>query len=104
MHFLLSFFMEQISILVLIVPITLPIVTALGFDPIWYGVLNTLIAEIGLVTPPVGLNLFVVARYSDQRLGDIFRGVIPFMLAMILLVFVLSAFPQLSLWLPSTMR
>jgi C4-dicarboxylate transporter, DctM subunit len=104
LHFILSFFMEQISILVLIVPITLPIVTALGFDPIWYGVLNTLIAEIGLVTPPVGLNLFVVERYSDQKLGDIFRGVLPFMSALILLVFVLWAFPGLSLWLPNTMH
>lgn len=104
LHFILSFFMEQISILVLIVPITLPIVTALGFDPIWYGILNTLIAEIGLVTPPVGLNLFVVERYSDQPLGEIFRGVVPFMSALILLVFVLWAFPGLSLWLPNTMQ
>ena len=104
LHFVLSFFMEQISILVLIVPITLPIVTALGFNPIWYGVLNTLIAEIGLVTPPVGLNLFVVERYSDQKLGDIFRGVFPFMAALVVLVGVLWAFPGLSLWLPNTMR
>ena len=103
LHLVLGVFMEQISILVLIVPITLPIITALGFDPIWYGILNTLLAEIGLVMPPIGLNLFVVQRYSKQRLGAIFAGVVPFMIGLVVLVFVLIAYPSLSLWLPNRM-
>ena len=103
LHLVLGVFMEQISILVLIIPITLPIITALGFNPIWYGILNTLLAEIGLVMPPIGLNLFVVQRYSKQSLADIFAGVIPFMFGLIVLVFVLIAYPSLSLWLPNRM-
>lgn len=103
LHLVLGFFMEQISILVLIVPITLPIIVALGFDPIWYGILNTLLAEIGLVMPPIGLNLFVVSRYSKQRLSSIFAGVIPFMIGLVALVFLLVVYPDLSLWLPNRM-
>lgn len=103
LHLILGVFMEQISILVLIIPITLPIITALGFDPIWYGILNTLLAEIGLVMPPIGLNLFVVQRYSKQQLASIFAGVTPFMIGLIVLVFLLIAYPSLSLWLPNRM-
>lgn len=103
LHLVLGLFMEQISILVLLVPITLPIIVALGFNPIWYGILNTLLAEIGLVMPPIGLNLFVISRYTDQSLGDIFGGVIPFLFGLGVLVLVLVAFPQVSLWLPSHM-
>ena len=103
LHLGLGFFMEQISILALIVQITLPIITALGFDPIWYEILNTLLAEIGLVMPPIGLNLFVVSRYSEQRLAAIFGGVIPFMIGLVVLVFLLIAYPSLSLWLPNRM-
>ena len=103
LHLILGVFMEQISILVLIIPLTLPIITALGFDPIWYGILNTLLAEIGLVTPPIGLNLFVVSRYSKQSLAAIFAGVIPFMIGLVVLVFLLVAYPSLSLWLPNRM-
>lgn len=103
LHLVLGVFMEQISILVLIIPITLPIITALGFDPIWYGILNTLLAEIGLVMPPIGLNLFVVSRYSQQDLTAIFMGVMPFIICFVLLTFLLIAYPGLSLWLPGRM-
>lgn len=103
LHLVLGVFMEQISILVLIIPITLPIITALGFDPIWYGILNTLLAEIGLVMPPIGLNLFVVSRYSKQDLTAIFFGVMPFIICFVLLTFLLVAYPSLSLWLPNRM-
>lgn len=95
-------FLDQVAILVLTVPITLPIVTALGYDPLWFGIIVTLTSEIGLVTPPVGLNMFIVARYTGMPLQDVFAGVTPYVVAMTLFLVVLAAFPQIVLWVPST--
>jgi tripartite ATP-independent transporter DctM subunit len=97
-------FMDQVALLVLTVPITLPIVTALGFDPIWYGIVLALTSEVGLVTPPIGLNAYIVARYTGLPVEDVFRGVLPFMVSMLLYLVVLTAFPGISLWLPSLMH
>lgn len=96
-------FMDQVALLVLTVPITLPIVLRLGFDPIWYGIVLALTSEIGLVTPPIGLNAYIVGRYADVPVDEVFRGVFPFMVAMLLYLVVLTAFPEISLWLPSLM-
>jgi TRAP-type C4-dicarboxylate transport system permease large subunit len=96
--------MDQIAILILTVPIVLPVVTALGFDPIWFGVIVVVLAEVGLVTPPLGLNVFVVSKYAGRPLGEIFHGVTPHVIAHIFLVICLCAFPGLVLWLPSTMH
>ncbi len=97
-------FMDQVALLVLTVPITLPIIVALGFDPIWYGIILALTSEVGLVTPPIGLNAYIVARYTGIPVEQVFRGVFPFMAAMLLYLIVLVAFPGLSLWLPSLMH
>jgi tripartite ATP-independent transporter DctM subunit len=97
-------FMDQVALLVLTVPITLPIVVSLGFDPIWYGIVLALTSEIGLVTPPIGLNAYIVARYTGVPVEDVFVGVAPYMLAMFLFLIVLVAFPELTLWLPSLMQ
>lgn len=97
-------FMDQIALLVLTVPITLPIVKSLGFDPIWYGIVLALTSEIGLVTPPIGLNVYIVGRYADVPVDEVFRGVFPFMVSMLLYLVVLTAFPAISLWLPSLMH
>lgn len=103
-YFVLGCLMDQVAILILTVPIVLPLMTSLGFDPVWFGVIVIVMAEVGLVTPPVGLNCFVVARYTKRPLAEIFHGVAPHVFAHLLLVVVLVAFPQIILWLPSTMR
>lgn len=95
-------FLDQIAILVLTVPITLPIVTHLGYDPLWFGIIVTLASEIGLVTPPVGLNVFVVARYTNTPLSEVFAGVTPYVLTMMLLMVALILWPELVTWVPST--
>jgi C4-dicarboxylate transporter DctM subunit len=102
-YLILGCLMDQVAILILTVPIVLPLVKALGFDPVWFGVIVIVMAEVGLVTPPVGLNVFVVARYAKRPLAEIFRGVWPHVFAHLLLVGVLVAFPQIILWLPSRM-
>lgn len=99
----LGFFMDQIAILILTVPVTLPVIQVLGFDPVWFGVIVVLTAEVGMVTPPMGLNAFVVARYSRRPLEEIFRGVLPFVVAFLMLISILAVFPEIVLWLPETM-
>ncbi len=94
--------MDQIAILFLTVPVVLPVMVALGFDPIWFGIIIIVTAEVGLVTPPVGLNVFVVSAYSKIPVKDIFIGVAPHVVAHLLVIFLLAAFPGLVLWLPST--
>ena len=97
--------MEELTMVLLTIPLFFPIVTALGFDPLWFGVLIVLIVQIGLISPPVGMNLFVLnALLPGVGLGSIFRGCWPFVLAMVVMLGVLITFPQLSLWLPSLMR
>ncbi|MCZ2089358.1 MAG: TRAP transporter large permease subunit, partial [Burkholderiales bacterium] len=102
-YLVLGCLMDQVAILILTVPIVLPVIKALGFDPVWFGVIVILMAEVGLVTPPVGLNAFVVARYAKRPLAEIFGGVWPHVISHLLLVAVLVAFPQIILWLPSKM-
>jgi C4-dicarboxylate transporter, DctM subunit len=102
-YLVLGCLMDQVAILILTVPIVLPVVKALGFDPVWFGVVIILMAEVGLVTPPIGLNVFVVARYARRPLAEIFGGVWPHVFSHLLLVVVLVAFPQIILWLPSQM-
>lgn len=103
-YVVLGCFMDQIAILILTVPVVLPIIKTLDFDPIWFGVLVILTAEVGMVTPPVGLNVFVVARYTGRSLSEIFLGVFPHVIAHLFLLAILVSFPQIILWLPSTMR
>ncbi len=102
-YLVLGCLMDQVAILILTVPIVLPVIKALGFDPVWFGVIVILMAEVGLVTPPVGLNVFVVARYAKRPLAEIFGGVWPHVFSHLLLVALLVAFPQIILWLPAQM-
>lgn len=102
-YIVLGMFMDQIAILVLTVPIVLPLVKSLGFDPLWFGIIKIVTAEVGMITPPVGLNCFVVARYSGRPVQEIFRGSLPHFIAHIIIIAVLVAWPDLVLWLPRTM-
>lgn len=103
LYLLLGCFLDQLSILILTVPIVLPVVVSLGFDPIWFGIIVILLAEVGMVTPPVGLNVFVVAKKTNQPVERVFAGIWPHVVAHILIILFMIAFPQVILWLPSTM-
>src|SRR5690606_32652230 len=103
-YVILGFFMDQIAILILTVPVVLPVVLALGYDPVWFGVIVVVTAEVGMVTPPLGMNVFVVARYTRRPIGELFRGVLPHVWAHLIVIALLTAFPAIILWLPSTMR
>jgi C4-dicarboxylate transporter, DctM subunit len=94
--------MEELTMVLLTIPLFFPIVTALGFDPVWFGVLIVMIVQIGLISPPVGMNLFVLnALLPGVGLTAIFKGCWPFVAVMIFVLALLVAFPQISLWLPS---
>jgi tripartite ATP-independent transporter DctM subunit len=103
-YIVLGAFMDQIAILVLTVPVVIPIIISLGFDPIWFGVIKIVTAEVGMVTPPIGLNCFVVARYANRPVSEVFHGILPHFVAHLLAIAVLLVFPDLILWLPSKMR
>ncbi|MBE7244010.1 MAG: TRAP transporter large permease [Actinomycetospora chiangmaiensis] len=102
-YVVLGSFMDQIAILVLTVPVVVPLIKSLGFDPIWFGVVKIVTAEVGMITPPVGLNCFVVARYSGRPVSEVFHGTFPHFIAHLLIIAVFVAFPDLVLWLPRHM-
>ncbi|TNF61021.1 MAG: TRAP transporter large permease [Burkholderiales bacterium] len=96
--------MEELAIVLLTIPVFFPIIVGLGFDPVWFGILIVTIVEIGMISPPVGLNLFVInSLLPDVRLNTIYRGVIPFVLADIVRLGILIAVPAIALWLPGMM-
>ncbi|MDB2603601.1 TRAP transporter large permease [Planktomarina temperata] len=103
-YLVLGCFLEGFAMLVLTLPIFFPVVLQMGIDPIWFGVLVVLTLEMGLISPPVGINVFIVKSVAPKvALADIFRGVLPFWLAMLVTLGILIAFPQVSLLLPNTM-
>ncbi|WP_420547005.1 TRAP transporter large permease [Curvivirga sp.] len=98
----LGMFMDAIGMLLLTLPVVFPAVVALGYDPIWFGIIVVKMAELCLITPPIGLNCFVVAGVRpDISVQDVFRGASPFFIADVITVAVLIAFPQIVLWLPN---
>ncbi|MBK9134877.1 MAG: TRAP transporter large permease [Betaproteobacteria bacterium] len=104
-YVLLGTIMEELSMVLLTIPVFFPIVTGLGFDPVWFGVLIVLVVQIGLISPPVGMNLFVLnALLRDVPLRQIFRGVWLFVVALGVALFVCLEVPALSLWLPGFMK
>jgi C4-dicarboxylate transporter, DctM subunit len=103
LYFVLGCFMDQAAILVLTVPVLLPLMLALGYDPIWFGVIVIVMAEVGLVTPPLGLNVFVVSKYTGRPLQEVFAGVTPHIAAHLVAIALMCIFPEIVLWLPSQM-
>jgi tripartite ATP-independent transporter DctM subunit len=104
LYVFLGMFLEGFSILVLTLPIVIPIVKALGYDLIWFGVLMVIVLEMGLISPPVGINVFVVkGLVPDVPMGKIFAGIMPFWLAMIVCLAFLIAFPEIALFIPNRM-
>ena len=103
-YIILGMFFDGLAMLVVTLPIVYPIITTLGFDPIWFGVIAVIVIEMGLITPPVGLNVFVVkAVASEVPMATIFRGVFPFWIAMAVCLILLIAMPQIALFLPNQM-
>ena len=103
-YVILGTFMEGFAMLVLTIPIVLPIITTLGYDPIWFGIVMVVVVEMGLISPPVGMNVFVVKGVAQHvPLGKIYAGIVPFWIAMAVCVFLLILFPQIALFLPDTM-
>ena len=97
--------MEELSMILLTVPLFFPVVMSLGYDPIWFGILVVIVVQIGMISPPVGMNIFVVKNLIKHlSIGDIFRGVTPFTFALVLLLALIVVFPKLATWLPSFMR
>lgn len=98
-------FMDSLAMIMLTVPIFFPVVQALGFDPIWFGVVIVLVTEMGVITPPVGINVYVVHGIAkDIPLHTIFRGVFPYLLALLVCTGILLIFPQLALFLPGLIK
>jgi C4-dicarboxylate transporter, DctM subunit len=97
--------MEELSMILLTVPLFFPVITGLGYDPIWFGILVVIVVQIGMISPPVGMNIFVVKNLIRHlSIADIFRGVTPFTFALVVLLALIVAIPGLATWLPSFMR
>ncbi len=105
LYVLLGMFMDPIGILLLTLPVVVPVVDALGYDLVWFGILLVKLLEVGMITPPVGLNVFVLkgAIGDAVRLEDVFRGIGPFLLMDVVTIAIMIAFPALVLWLPQLM-
>ena len=97
--------MEELSMILLTVPLFFPMVTGLGYDPIWFGIIVVIVVQIGLISPPVGMNIFVVKNLIRHlSIGTVFRGVTPFTVALVALLAVVVAFPELATYLPQFMK
>lgn len=101
-YLVLGCFLETLSMMVGTIPVVVPIITALGIDPVWFGIFLVIMCEMALITPPIGLNLYVVQGVRGEgRVGDVVQGSLPFLFVMFLLTVLLMYFPQIVLWLPN---
>jgi tripartite ATP-independent transporter DctM subunit len=103
LYIILGMFLDIFAAILLTLPILFPVILSMEFDPIWYGVIMVRVMEVGLITPPMGLNVFILAGATNTPLGTIFRGVVPFVAADVLHIALLVGFPALSLLLPTIM-
>ncbi len=103
-YFVVSMFMDEIPLLLLTLQLTFPLITKLGFDPIWFGVLSMMMVSMGLVFPPVGMIAFVVSATANVSLVKVYKGTSILMIAIVLTTILIMIFPQIVLWLPATMR
>ncbi len=104
MYLVLGCLMDAMAMIILTVPIIYPVIVALGFDPIWFGIIVVMVVELGLIHPPVGMNVFVIKSViKDVSFNTIFRGVLPFIAMDLVRLLLLIAFPVLALWLPNQM-
>lgn len=102
-YIILGMFLDGLSIMVMTLPITLPLISAAGWDAVWFGVFLVVMIELGLITPPIGFNLFVLQGITGKPIGVIARGAFPFFLLMMLSAIIITAFPSIVLWLPDVL-
>jgi tripartite ATP-independent transporter DctM subunit len=103
-YYVISMFMDELALITLTIPIFYPLIISVGWDPIWFGVIMVLLVEIGVIAPPVGINVFVIHGVAkDVPISTIYRGIFPFLACMFLLAIILMVFPVLATWLPSFM-
>src|SRR5688572_31185231 len=101
MYIVLGAIFDEVAAMVITLPFVFPVITAMGYDPIWWGVINVVVIEIGMIMPPIGINVFVLQGMAPNiPLRTIYRGVMPFVVADIVRLLILTAFPILTLWLP----
>jgi tripartite ATP-independent transporter DctM subunit len=103
MYLVLGCLVDALSLMLLTLPVVFPVMMAAGYDPLWFGIVLVILLEIGLITPPVGMNLFVIQGLAKTSLGNVGWGSLPYVLLMILGVVLLTIFPQIALWLPKQM-
>ena len=95
--------LDSLAMILLTIPIFFPVIQNLGFDPIWFGIIVVMVVELGLITPPVGMNVFIIkGMAADVSLANIYKGVLPFVIAQIALIAIIVTFPEIATWLPST--
>ncbi|MEQ9572085.1 MAG: TRAP transporter large permease subunit, partial [Nitratireductor sp.] len=105
MYVLLGCVFDALAGMVLTLPFVVPIISGLGYDLVWWGIVNVMVIEIGMITPPVGINVFVIKGLrQDIPLGTIFRGITPFLIANVIALLLVVLFPQLATWLPDLLR
>jgi tripartite ATP-independent transporter DctM subunit len=104
MYIVLGAVFDSFAAMVITLPFVLPVVVGLGYDPVWWGVIMVMVIEIGLITPPIGINVFILHGMArDIPLRTIFKGIAPFLIADILRLILITVFPQLALWLPNVL-
>jgi len=103
-YLILGCFLDATSMMVLTLPVIFPTILKLGFNPIWFGVISVLMMEAGLITPPLGLNIFVISGVADVPMGTVFKGAVFFLFAIFAVVILVTVFPQIALFLPGIMR
>lgn len=102
-YLILGCFLESMSMMLVTVPIIVPLVKAAGIDPIWFGIVITLLLEVALITPPIGVNLFVVQSVRGRGpFSDVVRGAVPFVATMLIMILLLMVYPDIAMWLPRT--
>ena len=104
-YLILGSIFDTVAAMVITLPFVLPLITGMGYSPIWWGIINVVVIEIGMITPPIGLNVFILHGVApDLTLGTIFRGIVPFLFADIGRLIILVVFPSLILWLPAVFQ
>jgi TRAP-type C4-dicarboxylate transport system permease large subunit len=103
MYIVLGMILPEIPMIILTIPVLYPALTAVGFDPIWLGLFVVIMMALGAISPPIGMVVFMLSGFSGVSVVKIFRAVVPFIVADIIVVILISVFPQLATWLPSTM-
>jgi len=100
-YIIMGCFLEGIGMILITVPVFLPLVKSFGYDPVWFAIIVVIVVEVGLTPPPIGMNLFVIqAQAPDVKIGSIYKGILPYLVAPLVLIVLLVAFPSIALWLP----